>query len=131
MKTIKYNCRYQFYFWLKCLTENRQLGIFKGKVYVSVCTTVTLTSLLIRRNRMHHVQITSSSLMLCPRALNLIFSLSSPLDKLSLPSPFCSNDSRTLSALRETFTNASQPTPNVLIRKNSDSQNTSGKGRGS
>ena len=50
---------------------------------------------------------------------------------LSLPSPFCSNDSRTLSALRETFTKASQPTPNVLIRKNSDSQNTSGKGRGS
>ena len=50
---------------------------------------------------------------------------------LSLPSPFCSNDSRTLSAPRETFTNASQPTPNVLIRKNSDSQNTSGKGRGS
>ena len=50
---------------------------------------------------------------------------------LSLPSPFCSNDSRTLSALRETFTNASQPTPNVLIRKNGDSQKTSGKGRGS
>ena len=50
---------------------------------------------------------------------------------LSLPSPFCSNDPRTLSALRETFTDASQPTPNVLIRKNSDSQKTSGKGRGS
>ena len=44
----------------------------------------------------------------------------------------CSNDSRTLSALRETFTNASQPTPNVLIRKNCDPQNSdSGKGRGS
>ena len=49
---------------------------------------------------------------------------------LSLPSPFCSNNSRTLSALKETFTNASQPTPDVLIRKNSDSQNTSGKGGG-
>ena len=50
---------------------------------------------------------------------------------LPLPSPFCSNDSKTLSALRETFTNASQPTPNGLIRKNSDLQNIHrGKGGG-
>ena len=90
-----------------------------------------LSPSLIRRNGMRHVQATSSSLMLYPRALILTFKLSSPLDMLSLPSTFCSNDSRTLSALRETFTNASQPTPNVLIRKNSDSQNTSRKGRGS
>ena len=58
-------------------------------------TTVILANLPIRRNRMHYVQATSFSLMLYPRALILTFSLSSP-------SPFCSNDSRTLSALRET-----------------------------
>ena len=57
-------------------------------------------------------------------------SLSSPLDMPSLPSPFFSNDCRILSALRATvrerFTGDA-----ILFRKNSDSQNTSGKGRGS
>ena len=48
----------------------------------------------------------------------------------SLPSPFCSNDSRTLSALRATVRERFIADA-ILIRKNSDSQNTSVKGRGS
>ena len=48
----------------------------------------------------------------------------------SLPSPFCSNDSRTLSALRATVRKRFTADA-ILIRKNSDSQNTPGKGRGS
>ena len=59
-----------------------------------------------------------------------IRSLSSPLDTPSLPSTFFSNDCRTLFALRATvrerFTGDA-----ILFRKNSDSQNISGKGRGS
>ena len=48
----------------------------------------------------------------------------------SLPSPFCSNDSRTLSTLRATVRERFKADA-ILIRRNSDSQNTSGKGRGS
>ena len=45
----------------------------------------------------------------------------------SLPSPFCSNKSRTLSALRETFWKCFTA-DTILIRTKSDSQNTSGRG---
>ena len=47
----------------------------------------------------------------------------------SLPSPFCSNDSRILSTLRATVRERFKCDA-ILIRKNSDSQNTSGKRRG-
>ena len=57
-------------------------------------------------------------------------SLSLLLDMPSLLSPFCSNDSRTLSALRATVRERFKADA-ILIRKSSDSQNTSGKGRGS
>ena len=46
----------------------------------------------------------------------------------SLPSPFCSNNSRTLSALRGTVCKRFTADA-ILIQKNSDLQNTSGKGR--
>ena len=63
-----------------------------------------------------------------PRALILTFSLSSPLDMPSLLSPFRSNDSRTRSALREVVLERFTADA-ILIRKNSDSQSTSGKER--